>query len=145
MDYVSAFNISASGMAVEKTRLEIMAINLANANSSRAKNGEIYKPLKVITAPKSQVFESILQNYSNKIPAGVEVVDIVSSQVNPRLVKDPGHPHADENGFVAYPSVNTVTEMVSLIEATRAYEANVKALNAAKSMALRALEIGSQR
>ena len=75
---------------------------------------------------------------------GAEVVGTRPVNTPPRLVHDPGHPYADERGFVSYPGINPVSEMVGLMEAARAYEANVRALNAAKSMALRALEIGRQ-
>lgn len=146
MDYMSAFEISASGMAVEKTRLDTIAMNLANANTVKGPGGNAYQPSRVLAAPKTSEFESHMQGLSEaKLPAGVEVVGIEPMNVEPRLVYEPSHPYANEKGYVEYPGVNTVTEMVHLIEATRSYEANVKALNAAKSMALKALEIGRQK
>jgi flagellar basal-body rod protein FlgC len=77
-------------------------------------------------------------------PGGVTVSEIVGMDLEPRLVLDPGHPDADQRGYVNYPNINPVAEMVTMIEAVRGYEANVRALNAAKAMALSALEIGSQ-
>ena len=141
MDYLSAFDISASGMAVEKYRLDVMALNLANANSTRGVNGETYQPLRVISGARVD-FANHLNAYTKGQALGAEIVDVRPTNQEPRLVFDPSHPEADAKGYVAYPNVNTVSEMVTMIEATRAYEANVKAMNAAKSMALRALEIG---
>ncbi|MGD8560458.1 MAG: flagellar basal body rod protein FlgC [Gammaproteobacteria bacterium] len=145
MDYLASFDISASGMAVEKMRLDVMALNLANANSTRVNGGGIYKPLKVISAATTASFDSEMVKQGFADIAGAQIVDIRPVDTEPRLVFDPNHPDANEKGYVSYPNVNPVSEMVTLIEATRAYEANVKAMNAAKSMALRALEIGSSR
>lgn len=138
MDYLAAFGISASGMVVEKTRLDVVALNLANASTTRGANGGPYQPLRVITGvAATSPFEQYM--------AGAKVIDVQPMNVEPRQVYEPNHPHADARGFVAYPNINPVSEMVTLIEATRAYEANVRALNAAKTMALRALEIGESR
>lgn len=143
MDYLSIFDISASGMNVEKARMEAISLNLANANSTRASDGTLYKPLRVITAQKSIQFEQAMVNIEQRASLnGVEIVDVQPMNIEPRLVYEPGHPAADKNGYVEYANVNTVTEMVKMMEATRSYEANVRAMNAAKSMALRALEIG---
>ena len=141
MDYFNAFAISASGMAVEKTRLDVTALNLANASSTRA-GGKLYEPLTVLSAPRGAGrFEQLFQ--AAGLPfQGVEVVAIKPSGAPPRLVHEPGHPDADERGFVAYPAINPVKEMMTIITATRAYEANLSALSAARTMAQRALEIG---
>ena len=144
MDYMSAFEISASGMAVERTRLDVTAVNLANANSTRAIDGTVFRPLRVISGPKiSQKFSATLDAFSaaQSLP-GVEVSEVRQLDVPPRLVFEPAHPDADEKGFVAYPGINPVAEMVSLITTMRTYEANVVAMNAAKTMALKALDIG---
>ncbi len=147
MDYYSAFEISASGMALEKTRLDTLALNLANANTTRAEGGGPYRPMRVVArAVEGSAFEgrldSLLQSH---YPGGVEVTEILAQDVAPRLVLDPGHPDVDERGYVAYPNINPVSEMVTMIEAVRGYEANVRAMNAAKSMALSALDIGRER
>ena len=143
MDYFAAFAISASGMTVEKTRLDVTALNLANASSTRA-GGKLYVPLTVVSAPKQGArFEQLVSSYAASLPAlGAEVVAVRPTGAAPRLVHEPGHPDADGRGFVAYPAINTVHEMMTIITATRAYEANLSALNAARSMAQRALEIG---
>ena len=141
MDYFSAFAISGSGMSVEKLRLDVTALNLANANSTRAGAGSLYQPMTVISNARAGSFASAIANAGNAA-LGAQVTEVRASAVPPRLVYEPGHPDADSKGFVAYPGVNTVHEMVTMISATRAYEANVAALNAAKVMALKALEIG---
>lgn len=143
MDMFSAFEISAAGMNVERLRLDTSALNLANANTTRGPDGAMFQPLRVVARPTAS-FPSLLAGYS----AAVDVlpdVEVVPADTPPREVYDPGHPDADDRGFVAYPGVNPVSEMVHLIEITRAYEANVRALNAAKSMALKALEIGGRQ
>ena len=144
MDYSSAFEISVSGMVAEKTRLETVAMNLANAKTTRTESGGPYTPLKVITAVRSTgSFSSMLPSSLASVqPMGVDVVSIQALDGSPRLKYEPGHPDADEKGFVAYPQIDSVSEMVNLIETVRGYEANVRALNIAKSMALKALEIG---
>lgn len=141
MDYFSAFAISGSGMSVEKLRLDVTALNLANVHSSRAGAGALYQPLTVVSTAKHGSFAAALAGAGNAA-LGAQVSEVLASPMPPRLVYEPSHPDADAKGFVAYPGVNTVNEMVTLIAATRAYEANVAALNAAKLMALKALEIG---
>jgi flagellar basal-body rod protein FlgC len=141
MDYFSAFAISGSGMSVEKLRLDVTALNLANMNSTRAAGGALYQPLSVISNARPGAFAAALAGAANA-QLGAQVTEVAASTVVPRLVYEPGHPSADNKGFVAYPGINTVNEMVTLISATRAYEANVAALNAAKVMALKALDIG---
>ena len=136
MNYLQAFAISASGMAVEKARVDITAVNIANAQSTRGIDGTGFRPLRVISAARSAPeFSTLLQ--------GAQVVAVRPVDTPPRLVLEPGHPDADERGFVAYPGINPVTEMVTLMTAVRVYEANVAALNAAKSMALKTLDLGN--
>lgn len=147
MDYSQSFAISASGMEVEKSRLETIALNLANVNSTASADGTLYQPVRLMSGEKSGGhFDLVLSRYEPvQLPAGVEVRQVAPTHDAPRLVHEPGHPAADEAGYVAYPNVNPVSEMLLLIETTRAYEANVRALNAAKTMALAALEIGRAR
>ena len=142
MGYFSAFEISGTGMEVQKVKLDTVALNLANVNTTRGSSGGPYQPLDVIVGERiSGHFETLFSGFQH-LQNGVEVVDIQPRLIDPRLVHDPEHPDADENGYVAYPNINPVSEMVDLMESTRAYEANVRAINAAKTMALRALEIG---
>jgi flagellar basal-body rod protein FlgC len=134
MNYLQAFAISGSGMAVEKARVDLTAVNLANAQSTRGADGQLFRPLRLVSAPRGADFAKLL--------AGVEIVGLQSLDAPPRLVFEPGHPEADERGFVAYPGINPVAEMMNLLTAVRVYEANVAALNAAKAMALKTLQLG---
>lgn len=144
MDYMTAFDISATGMTAERLRLDVTAVNIANANTTRGTDGSVFTPLRVVTTPKiNNSFGTLLESKFSRLPfMGTRVSEIVEVNTGPRLVFDPGHPDADNKGFVSVPNINPVSEMVNLITATRAYEANVRAFNAAKSMTLRALEIG---
>jgi flagellar basal-body rod protein FlgC len=145
MDYFTAFAISGSGMAVEKLRLDVTAVNIANANSSRGPDGTLFRPLRVVSSMRSDPrFEATLRAYGVAL-GGVQVDEIRPTDAPPRVLYEPGHPDADDRGYVTVPGINPVTEMVSLIVATRSYEANVMAMNAAKFMAQRALEIGGSR
>lgn len=141
MDYSSAFAISAAGMEVQRTRLDVAAVNIANVNTTKTLLGGPYVPLMAIARNKKSFFDGFNQlGQLHSLPKSV-----VIQQTNnvPRMVFEPTHPDANKDGFVAYPGVDTVTEMVNLMTAVRAYEANVVALNAAKSMALKAIEIGN--
>jgi flagellar basal-body rod protein FlgC len=145
MNYLQAFAISASGMAVEKARVDITAVNIANAQSTRGADGAGFRPLRVISAARAAPeFSSLLSaEQSVKNLQGAQIVAVQPVDTPPRLVLEPGHPDADERGFVAYPGINPVTEMVTLMTAVRVYEANVAALNAAKTMALKTLDLGN--
>jgi len=145
MDLNGTLAISASALRAERLRLDVIASNLANANTTRTAAGGPYVRRNVVFV--SQAMES---DFGVTIQAlaeegarqGVAVVDVVEDPTPPRLVFDPGHPDANPEGYVAYPNVNPVTEMVDLMAATRAYEANVQAVNATKKMAEAALSIG---
>ncbi|MEN3186386.1 MAG: flagellar basal body rod protein FlgC [Atribacterota bacterium] len=123
------FDISASGLTAERLRMSVIAANIANAETTRTPSGEPYRR-------KEVVFEPLLDG-------GVKVTAITEDQTTPtRRVYEPGHPDADGEGWVEYPNVVLVNEMVDLLAATRAYEANVAAINATKSMTNSALNIG---
>jgi flagellar basal-body rod protein FlgC len=144
MDYQAAFAISASGMQVERLRMEATAVNIANASTTRTPDGVLFRPLRVIsTARYDGSFPALMDG--GAAPggaAGVAVAEVREVDVPPRLVFEPGHPEADARGFVSYPGINPVSEMIALMATIRAYEANVVAMNAAKTMALKALDIG---
>jgi flagellar basal-body rod protein FlgC len=144
MDYNSAFHISASGMAVEKARLDVTAANIANMHSAANSADAVYRPLQVLARPVPLTFS---QQFGQLVTAsgGVRVAAVEAQMVAARLVYEPGHPYADAKGFVAYPGVNHTAEMINLNTALRAYEANLAALGAAKTMASRALEIGGKQ
>ncbi|MBI2308411.1 MAG: flagellar basal body rod protein FlgC [Rhodocyclales bacterium] len=141
MDFSYAAAISASGMDVERTRLDVSAINLANVHTSRTAEGGAFKPLRVVAGFGQVAPFSKAVALTGGVP-GARVVDIRRADVPPRMAYEPGHPDADAQGFVAYPGVDTTLEMVNVMTAVRAYEANVIAMNAAKAMATKALEIG---
>lgn len=133
MDYQHVFAISAAGMTAERTRVEVATLNLANAHTVQAPGAPAFQPLRAVA--RAGAFASL-------VDASEPAVSIESQVARPRLVHEPGHPMADERGFVAYPAVDLATEMVTLMSAMRAYEANVAALNTARALALKSLEIG---
>jgi flagellar basal-body rod protein FlgC len=144
MDFFTSMDISSSALTAERTRMNLISSNIANANSTRTQEGGPYKRKDAVfasTSPSAASFKSALQNAAKKNSAGVEVIEVLEDQNPPRLQYDPSHPDADQRGYVAYPNVNVVEEMADMIAATRAYEANVTASQAAKSMALKTLEI----
>lgn len=143
MNYLSTFAISASGMNVEKTRVDVTALNLANMNSTRALDGGPYQPMRVVSGEQINNFDNVFDREETAL-SGAKVVSIVKLDTPPRLVYEPSHPDADPKGFVHYPGIDHASEMVNLVTALRAYEANLVALNAAKTMAVKALEIGGQ-
>jgi len=138
MNYLQSFAISASGMTVEKTRVDVTAVNLANASSTRSADGSTFRPLRVVSAASTPQFAGLLEGALR----GAEVRSLKELETAPRLAYEPGHPDADERGFVSYPGINPVSEMMNLLTAVRIYEANVAALGSAKAMAQRTLELG---
>jgi len=148
MDYSQAFAISAAGMTVERTRVDVAAVNLANANTVQGADGNAFRPLRAVARVTNAVaasFSDLVDPSGNLGAVSAQVLPTVSveaADVAPRLVYEPGHPFANTKGFVAYPGVDTAVEMVTMMSATRAYEANVAAMNAARTMALKALDIG---
>lgn len=146
MGLFDGLSISGSGMTAERLRMDVIAENLANADTTRGANGRPYRRKEVVLEQAGgQSFTEALGAASSaaggQSAGGVRVVGVVDDQSPPRRVYDPGHPDADKNGYVTLPNVQPVAEMVDLITATRGYEANVQALNAAKSMFTRALDI----
>jgi flagellar basal-body rod protein FlgC len=137
--------ISASALRAERLRLDVIASNLANATTTRTAEGGPYRRRNVVfmAAPEETEFGATLDALTaERAREGVKVIDVVDDPTPSRLVFDPGHPDANAEGYVAYPNVNPVAETVDLMAATRAYEANVQAVNATKRMAEAALSIG---
>jgi flagellar basal-body rod protein FlgC len=146
MSLFDSFVISASGLTAERLRMDVISNNIANANTTKTIDGGPYVRQRVIFEPRGQkvgfMFPSIFQKSKNAAQlTGVKVTGIINDAEPARMVYDPGHPDANENGYVAMPNVNIVKEMVDMISATRAYEANVTAINSAKTMAAKALDI----
>lgn len=145
MSFMNGMNVSASGMTAQRLRMDIISQNIANVKTTRDENGEIYRRKMVVFSEKgTEPFAAILSSKTGtRIGNGVKVTEIVEDNQTPmNMVYDPSHPDADEDGYVAYPNVNTVTEMTNLIDASRSYEANITAFNATKNMALKGLEVG---
>lgn len=138
MSMFKAMDLSAAGLTAQRQRLDVIAENLANVNTTRTAQGGPYKRKSVImeAAPQDD-FASYLGS-----PEQVEVVQISEDSKGLRPELDPGHPDADKDGMVLYPNINPVSEMVHLMLASRAYEANVAVLRTGKAMAQKALEIG---
>jgi len=146
MGYFNALECSASALTAQRLRMDTISENLANVNTTRTENGTPYRRKTVIFEAQNSgmPFSSYLSNASRSRLAsgGVRVSAIVEDPSPFKSVYDPSHPDADENGIVEMPNVDVVTEMVNMISASRAYEANVTAINTTKSMATKALEIG---
>lgn len=144
MDFFSSMRVSASGLEAQTRRMNTISSNIANAETTRTEEGGPYKRKDaVLTATQDkESFGEILQNQLDQQVQGVLVDDIHEDTAPPRMVYNPNHPDANEEGYVAMPNVNTVEEMANMISAQRSYEANVTAMNAAKAMAAKALEIG---
>jgi flagellar basal-body rod protein FlgC len=144
MSVMNGMNISASGMSAQRLRLDIISQNIANVNTTRDENGNVYRRKTVVFSEKDVTpFGNILMKTAGNSGNGVKVTQISEDTATElRKVYDPSHPDADEDGYVTYPNVNTVQEMTDMIDATRAYEANVTAFNASKNMALKGLEVG---
>ncbi|MBR4777614.1 MAG: flagellar basal body rod protein FlgC [Lachnospiraceae bacterium] len=149
MAIFNGMNISASGMTAQTMRMDTIAQNLANIDTTRDENGNVYRRKTVVFAEKgNDAFGSALaMQQARRATAingtGVKVTAIAEDHVTAlKKVYDPAHPDADEEGYVTYPNVDTVTEMTNLIDATRSYEANVTAFNATKNMLLKGLEVG---
>jgi flagellar basal-body rod protein FlgC len=145
MGFLNSINVSASGLTAEKLRMDVISKNIANANTTRTANGTPSRRQVVVFegANGNVPFSQYLSDASKSmIGGGVKVKSIAEDQTPFKLVYEPGHPDADENGYVKMPNVDIMTEMVNMITASRAYEANVTALNTTKSIAMKALEIG---
>ncbi|NOY10054.1 MAG: flagellar basal body rod protein FlgC [Spirochaetes bacterium] len=151
MGIFSSINIAASGLSAQRTRLDVIANNIANVNTTRTTEGGPFRRSRVIFRPRvSQPYwrSPFLPGYlDNGVGKGVRIVKIEKDRDSkPRLVYDPTHPDAIKSGprkgYVEYPNVNIVNEMVDMISASRSYEANVSVIDGTKSMFLKALEIG---
>ena len=150
MSFFGALDISASGLSAERMRMDVTSENLANAQTTRTANGGPYRRKDVVLETAGQSgFQSALTAAAGNVPGapaaqqagGVQVAGIVEDQSAPRRIYDPGHPDADAQGYVSMPNVNPVTEMVDLISASRAYEANVTAMQTAKQMFTKTFEL----
>lgn len=146
MDFFDALHISSSGLSAQRLRMNLISANLANINTTRTQEGGPYRrkdPVFAARVPDHKTsFREMLTNRRNELLKEVAVVEIVEDSRPPIKKYDPMHPDADANGYVSMPNINLMEEMVNMISATRSYEASVTAIQSAKDMALKALEIG---
>ncbi|MCF0131512.1 MAG: flagellar basal body rod protein FlgC [Pseudobutyrivibrio sp.] len=152
MGLFQGFDIVASGLTAQRLRMDVIAENIANVNTTRTKGGDTYRR-KIVTFEEKELdrgltFEHVLHNKSQTYTTdgnGVKVTKVSEDYDSDFIMEyDPSHPDADENGYVAYPNVNTVTEMTNLIDASRSYEANTTAFRALKDMATSGISIGQR-
>ena len=146
MSLFGGLEISASGLTAERLRMDVTAENLANAQTTRGADGQPYRRKEVVLQEAAGSFGASLSAAMGPNKGtqggGVQVAGVVQDTATPlKRVYDPGHPDADAQGYVSMPNVDTVTEMVDLISAQRAYEANVTAMQAAKQMFSKTLEL----
>jgi flagellar basal-body rod protein FlgC len=140
MSLFSSLQVSASGMAAQRTRAELLVQNMANAETTRTPEGGPYRRQDAVftTEVQSSPFSAVFQN---ELASGVSVADIVTDDREPERRYLPGHPDADANGYVAFPRMNPAEEMVDLLSASRSYQANVAAMAAVKDMISHSLDI----
>ena len=150
MGMFTGIDAAASGLTAERLRMDVISNNIANANTTRTEQGGAYHRRYVVFMPREKEIESFedmlkqAMGYQRTTGEGVRAVGIVEDDQQGPLVYDPSHPDANEEGYVEKPNVNIVSEMVDMITAHRAYEANTTAINAAKAMATKAMEISGR-
>ena len=144
MDFLTAFDISASGLAADRTRINTISMNLANAKTTRTPQGGPYRRRSVLqqTADVDDPFSIHMRSALDREVKGVRVMAVTVDNRPLKRVYEPGHPDADAQGYVSYPDINVVEEMANLMTAQRNYEANVTTAEAIKGMYVKALEIG---
>ncbi len=139
---MDAIAISRTGLDVEWQRLQVIASNLANANTARTATGDVFRPMHLLSGPQINFSKLVRGAQVSQPPGGVEVLGIVPKEGGVRRVHEPQHPDADAEGFVTYPDIDHSAEMTLLIRTSRAYEANLTAFSIAQQMYTRAAELG---
>lgn len=144
MDFLTSMRISSSGLTANRKKMAVISSNLANAQTTRTPEGGPYRKKEIVfgSEPARENFSNILAGELGENVQKVHATEIISSNKPPILKYEPSHPDANSEGYVAYPNINSMEEMANMISTSRAYEANITALQTAKSMALKALEIG---
>lgn len=145
----NGMDASASGLTAQRLRIDVIAGNIANVDTTRTPEGGPFKRQLVVFAAKDE-FEARkfpflpmkIKTQMNNPGQGVRVTELMKDPSPPRLKYDPGHPDANNEGYVAYPNIDVIKEMVDMITASRAYEANIMAMNSAKNISMKALTIG---
>lgn len=143
-DVLTGLRIGSSGMAAQRMRMNTISSNIANINTTRTPEGGPYRRKDVVleSIPEARSFGEVLMSQPQRDLQRVQVTDVTVDRKAPLMKYEPDHPDANEEGYVAYPNINLMEEMANMIQATRAYEANVSAMNATKDMAMTALELG---
>jgi flagellar basal-body rod protein FlgC len=145
MSFLEGLKISSSGLAAERIRMNVISENLANANTTKVegRDGPYKRKDVVFTARNSGLsFSEMMRLASDPNLKEVKVEQIIEDKKSPKMIHNPGHPHANKDGYVAMPNISVMEEMVNMITSTRAFEANTTAMNATKSMASTAITIG---
>ncbi len=144
MNFIKALDISANGLYAQKKKMEVISQNIANADTLVTENGEPYRKKRAIITENDNAnqFNKVLDNFSKPLQGEGVKVDVTTPLEEPfKLLYDPDHPLANENGYVRMPNVDTTEEMIEMLSATRAYEANATVMDATKSMFQKAMEI----
>lgn len=143
MDFMTALDMGASALSAERTHINIISMNLANAKTTRTADGGPYRRRSVVmeAIPVDASFKKQMESALDKELRGVRVQSVAIDQRPHKLVYEPGHPDANTDGYVAYPDINVVEEMAALMTAQRGYEANVTTVESIKQMFNKALEI----
>ena len=148
MAFMDSMNIVASGLTAQQLRLDVISENITNSSTTRTENGGAYRRKMVVfqAETNAETFQQAMQRVAAgehyDVKGGVRVVEIAEDPSDMKLVYDPTHPDANEEGYVEYPNVDTVKEVADAMAATQAYSANVTAFNALKAVAAKAMEIG---
>ncbi len=144
MDFFTGLKVASTGLSVQRTRMNVTASNLANAETTRTEEGGAYRRRTAVIAavPLADTFDEILGDTIHEQTHSAQVMAIEKDAEPGRLVYEPQHPDANDEGYVEMPNVNPINEMVNMLTASRSYEANVTSVKAFKSMAQQALEIG---
>lgn len=144
MDFMTAFDIASSALSAERTNMNIISMNLANAKTTRTAEGGPYRRKSVTFAatPVESPFAKAMSSALDRELKGVRVLDIAIDKRPLKRVYEPGHPDADQEGYVFYPDINTVEEMTNMLASMRSYEASATSIENIKAMYTKALEIG---
>lgn len=142
MSFLQSLNISGSGLTAQRLRMDVISENIANIDTTRTEEGGPYRRKMVVLTTSNNFKSMMIKNLDDYETSKVEVAEIIEDISEFKMVYNPDHPDADENGYVSMPNVDSLKETVDMMEAYRAYQANITALNTAKQMAVKALEIG---
>ena len=144
MDFLTNLKISSSGLNVQRKRMETISSNLAKLETTRTPEGGPYrkKDILVTAVPMESEFGSVFKNELGDRLTKPQITEVIEDQTEPKLVFNPKHPDANNEGYVAMPNIDPMTEMVNMVTTQRSFEANITALNASKAMATRAIDLG---